>query len=287
DQARKPPLVVALRVLPSWLVRSKELGEFLRSRRERATPSDLGAQRSGRRRAPGLRREEVAASAGVTVSWLARLEQGRANAVSAQVLQALARALRLDATESEHLFALGGLRVDHQETAPTDVTAAMDALLTALDPNPAYVLDRAWNVIAWNRAEEALFPGIAEDGAARNLLELVFGDFGLQTLMADHDEEAARLVSQFRAHRTAWPDDPAIAAVVARLQTASTDFARRWAAHDVAPFATTRRLFDHPLAGRLELDHHRLELLEQPGTMLVLYVDVPGTDSIARLTAVR
>ena len=105
--------------------------------------------------------------------------------------------------------------------------------------------------------------------------------------MADHDEEAARLVSQFRAHRTKWPDDPVIAAVVARLQSTSEDFARRWAAHDVAPFAATRRLFDHPLAGRLELDHHRLELLDQPGIMLVLYVDVPGTDSIARLAAIR
>jgi hypothetical protein len=161
----------------------------------------------------------------------------------------------------------------------------MHALLAALDPNPAYLLDRAWNVIAWNRAEEALFPGIADAGAARNLLELVFGDFGLQVLMADHDEEATRLVSQFRAHCTKWPDDDAIADVVARLQSTSSDFARRWAAHDVAPFATTRRLFDHPRAGRLELDHHRLELLDQPGTMLVLYVDVPETDSVARLAA--
>lgn len=278
--------MVALGVLPSWLVRSKELGEFLRSRRERAAPSELGVPRVGRRRAPGLRREEVAATAGVTVSWLARLEQGRANAVSAQVLEALARALCLDETESEHLFALGGHRVEHHCPSPADVTESMDALLDALEPNPAYVLDRAWNLIAWNRAEVALFPALADDGAPRNLLELIFGDFGLQRLMADHDAEAARLVSQFRVHCTRWPDDPAIIDVVSRVRSSSEDFARRWAAHEVAPFATTRRLFDHPRAGRLELDHHRLELLDQPGTMLVLYVDVPGTDSIARLAAV-
>jgi transcriptional regulator with XRE-family HTH domain len=287
DEVRKALLVVPLRVLPSCLVRSKELGEFLRSRRERTTPSDQAAPRSGRRRAPGLRREEVAATAGVTVSWLARLEQGRANAVSAQVLHALARALRLDETECEHLFALAGLRADQPERAPADVTAPMDALLEDLEPNPAYILDRAWNLIAWNRAEEALFPGLADQGVAPNLLELVFGDFGLQTLMADHDAEAARLVSQFRAHRSKWPDDPAIADVLARLQSGSEDFAQRWAAHDVAPFATTRRVFDHPRAGRLELDHHRLEMLDQPGTILVLYVDVPGTDSVARLAALR
>ena len=206
--------------------------------------------------------------------------------MSAQVLHALARALHLDDTEREHLFALGGLRVDHNGMAPADVRS-MEALLTALDPNPAYVLDRAWNLIAWNRAEEALFPALADQGAAPNLLELVFGDVGLQTLMVDHDAEAARLVSQFRAHRAEWPDDPAIAELVTRLQSASEDFARRWAAHDVAPFATTRRVFDHPRAGRLELDHHRLGLLDQPGTILVVYVDVPGTDSIARLAAVR
>lgn len=279
--------MVALRVLPSWFVRSKELGEFLRSRRERAVPDDLGTQRTNRRRAPGLRREEVAAAAGLTVSWLARLEQGRANAVSAQVLDALARALHLDETECEHLFALGGLRVDRHEAVPADVTAATDALLAALDPNPAYVLDRAWNMIAWNRAQQALFPLVAEDGPPHNLLELIFGDFGLQTLLADYDTEAARLVSQYRVHCTRWPADPAIAAVVGRLQSTSADFARRWAAHDVAPFATTRRVFHHPRVGRLELDHHRLELLDQPGTMLVVYVDVPGTQSIARLAAIR
>lgn len=279
-------MVVPVRVLPSCLVRSKELGEFLRSRRERTTPSDLSTQRPGRRRAPGLRREEVAAIAGVTVSWLARLEQGRANAVSAQVLQALARALRLDDTEREHLFALGGLRAVHHGMAPADATA-LDALLTALDPNPAYVLDRAWNLIAWNRAEETLFPAIGDEGTPTNLLQLIFGDFGLQALMVDHDAEAARLVSQFRAHCTEWPDDPVIADVVERLQSTSDDFARRWAAHDVAPFATTRRVFDHPQAGRLELDHHRLALLDQPGNILVVYVDVPGTDSIARLAAQR
>ena len=206
--------------------------------------------------------------------------------MSAEVLHALARALRLDDTEREHLFALGGLRLDRQEMAPADVTA-MDALLTALDPNPAYLLDRAWNLIAWNRAEETLFPALADHGAAPNLLELIFGDFGLQTLMVDHDAEAARLVSQYRAHRAEWPDDPDIAEVVTRLQSSSADFARRWASHDVAPFATTRRVFDHPQAGRLELDHLRLELLDQPGTILVVYVDAPGTDSTARLAALR
>jgi transcriptional regulator with XRE-family HTH domain len=265
-------------------VQAEELGAFLRTRRERADPSLVPHGGSGRRRAPGLRREEVAAVAGVTVSWLARLEQGRAQSVSAQVLDALARALRLDALEREHLFALAGLRANPSAPAPPDVPASILAVLRALEPNPAYVLDRAWNMVAWNAAEARLFPGISER-VRPNLLEFVFCDARTRALMVGHEDEAARLVSQFRAHCTDWPEDPSIRDVVGRLCATSEDFARRWASRDVAPFATNRRVFDHPIAGRLEFDHHRLEVLDQPGTILVAFVDAPGTDSAARLAA--
>ena len=222
--------------------------------------------------------------AGVTVSWLARLEQGKANAVSAQVLDALSRALELDDIERDHLFALAGLRAEHQVRSIGDTSASIAALLSALDPNPAYVLDLAWDMIAWNLAEERLFPPLA--AAERpNLLELVFGDERIRSLIVDHAEEAAQLVSQFRTHCTDWPDDPRIADLIDRLRATSVDFAQRWAAHDVAPLATTRRVFDHPLAGRLEFEHHRLELLDQPGTILVVFMDAPGTGSVARLAA--
>jgi hypothetical protein len=163
----------------------------------------------------------------------------------------------------------------------------MSALLASLEPNPAYLLDHVWNIVAWNRAEEALFPALAEQDGVPNLLELIFGDDRLATLMVDHDEESDRLVSQFRTHCTDWPDDPAIAELIDTLQSTSHQFRRRWAAHDVAPFATTRRTFDHPLAGRLELEHQRMALLDQPGMILVVYVDAAGTDSIARLAATQ
>jgi transcriptional regulator with XRE-family HTH domain len=268
-------------------VRSKDLGEFLRTRRERVDRVAAGQATGARRRSPGLRREEVAALAGVTVSWLARLEQGKANAVSAQVLDALARALRLDDIEREHLFALAGLRAGSPSGNERDRGGSMAALLLALEPSPAYILDRAWNIVAWNPAEERLFPPIADAAGTPNLLEIMFGDERLRTLMVDQEAEAARLVSEFRTHCTDWPGDPDIEAVLSRILSMSADFAHRWAAHDVAPLTTTRRVFDHPVAGRLELDHHRLELLDHPGNILVVYVDAPGTDSIARLTAVR
>ena len=257
-------------------MRAAELGAFLRSRRARLDPADFGFPRD-RRRTSGLRREELASLAGVTVSWLAKLEQGRAHAVSADVVGAIAGALRLDPVERRHLLALAGLHPEGSVAPDVEVTEELRVLLDGLHPNPAYLLDRAWNMVAWNDAEAALFASLRHSGSP-HLLELVFCDADLAALMADHDAELVRLVSQFRLHRADWPDDPAIEAVLERLLGISARFAELWAAGDVAPFNTTRRVFDHPTAGRLELDHHRLAVLDQPGMQLVVYTPTPGTD---------
>lgn len=264
-------------------MRAGELGEFLRSRRERISPADVGFPASVRRRAPGLRREELSSVAGVTVSWLAKLEQGKAHSVSPEVLAALARALRLDDVETEHLFALAGFRADRRPAPRHEVTPALRVLLEELEPNPAYLLDRAWDIVAWNQAESALFPGLLRYPYPPNLLDLVFRDDELAHLMVDHDEECKRLVSQFRLHCSDWPDDPTIKAIIEWLEQSHVEFTRLWAARDVTPFVTTRRVFAHPLAGRLEFDHHRLAVLDQPGIQLVLYTAVPGSDSALRL----
>jgi transcriptional regulator with XRE-family HTH domain len=240
-----------------------------------------------RRRGPGLRREELAALAGVTVSWLAKLEQGRAHAVSPEVLGSLARALRMSKAEQDHLFALAGFRTDSPE-GDSDVSPALLALLDELEPNPAYLLDRAWNIVAWNTAEARLFTGLVSlDGQSPNLLELVFCEPELGRLMADHDEEEVRLVSQFRLHCTDRPGDAQVEGVVARLRETSSRFADLWDSRDVSPFVTTRRVFDHPVAGRIELDHHRLQVLDRPGMQLVVYTSVPGTDGTRRLLTER
>lgn len=251
-------------------MRAVELGEFLRSRRRRVDPSEVGFPVGDRRRAPGLRREEVSSIAGVAVSWLAKLEQGRAHAVSADVLDALALALRLDAAERTHLFTLAGFHPDRAAPAPR-VTAALRALLDVLEPNPAYLLDRAWNIIAWNQAEAELFPSLVSYEGTPNLIELVFGDPDLARLMVDHEAECVRMVAQLRAHHAAWPDDPELIDVIEGLEASSAAFAGLWGAQDVAPFVTTRRTFDHPRSGRVQLDHHRLAVLDQAGAQLVVY----------------
>ncbi|MBW3614534.1 MAG: helix-turn-helix transcriptional regulator [Actinobacteria bacterium] len=257
-------------------MRGVELGEFLRSRRRRVNPSDVGFPSTDRRRAPGLRREELSSVAGVAVSWLAKLEQGRAHAVSPDVLDALAHALRLDTAERAHLFTLAGFHVAHPHPPAPRVTPALRTLLDALEPNPAYLLDRAWNIIAWNSAEADLFPDLLAHEGTANLLELVFGDPNLARLMVDHDAECVRLVAQLRPHHAAWPDDPELGHVIERLQASSPRFVELWAAHDVAPFVTTRRVFDHPRLGRVHFDHHRLAVLDQVGAQLVVYTPVPA-----------
>jgi transcriptional regulator with XRE-family HTH domain len=264
-------------------VRTEDLGAFLRSRRVRLDPTAFGFP-AERRRGPGLRREELAALAGVTVSWLAKLEQGRASSVSADVLEAIGRALRLDGTERQHLFSLAGFQTTEGDVAPVAVTPELRALVDQLHPSPAYLLDRSWKMVAWNDAEAALFPSLRRyQDSSPHLLDLVFCDVELARLMADHDVELVRLVAQFRLHRSAWPNDPAIESVVDRLTVTSSRFAQLWFAGDVASFNSTRRIFDHPVAGRLELDHHRLAVLDQPGMQLVVYTTAAGTDLKSRL----
>src|SRR5689334_16261827 len=163
-------------------MRAGELGEFLKSRRARVDPTTAGFS-TERRRTPGLRREELASLAGVTVSWLTKLEQGSAHSVSADVLGALARGLHLTDAERAHLFHLAGYRVDGA-AGDAEVTPALRVLLDELEPNPAYLLDRCWNIVAWNDAEARLFPPLATSRHDRpNLLKLVFLDADLAALM--------------------------------------------------------------------------------------------------------
>lgn len=195
------------------------------------------------------------------------------------MLQAIARALQLDPAEHGHLFALAGYRAEDAAVHAADLTEALRTVVEGMQPNPAYLLDRAWNMVAWNAAEAALFPTIRSyTDTTPNLLELVFCDAELAVLMADHDAELVRLVSQFRLHRADWPNDPAVDAVVDRLKKASPRFVALWEGGDVAPSVTTRRHFHHPIAGHVELDHHRLAVLDRPGMQVVIYTPAPGTD---------
>ncbi|MGW1074100.1 helix-turn-helix transcriptional regulator [Streptomyces sp. NPDC002537] len=260
--------------------RRRSLAEFLRSRRERITPRDVGIPAGPRRRTPGLRREEVAQLSGVSVTWYTWLEQAREITVSRQVLESLARALLLDAAERRHLFALAGEPLP--EPAPADGPGpALQRLVDALDPCPAYLLDADWNLVAWNRAEAGLIGDPARlPPERRNLLRLMFTDPALRTLVVDWPGQARHLLAQFRSDAERRVGDARLERLTRELRRESPEFATWWEAHDVTDFLPNRREFRHPRAGLLTFDYVKLAALDAPGVKL--FACMPADAETAR-----
>lgn len=237
-----------------------ELGGFLRSLREATAPETVGLPAGGRRRTPGLRREEVAMLAGVSVSWYTWLEQGRPIKASVDVLDALARVFTLDDAARDHLVQLAGHRTRHTGSPiGADVPAWADRLLDSLDPIPAYLLGPTWEYLGWNAAQADLFPPLVDlPDDERNLVWVVFALDEVKALITDWEDEARRVLAQFRADITPWRDDPGVIDLVARLRSASTEFDEWWDRHDVSGFETRLRRFNHPVRGPLVFEYQQL-----------------------------
>lgn len=261
--------------------RRAELREFLRSRRERLSPVDVGLPPAGRRRTPGLRREEVAVLAGVGVSWYTWLEQGRDIKVSGEVLDAVGRALRLEPVERAHLYRLAGLNPPQAPSAPSlPASPELQRLLDAWSPRPAYVRDRHWNFTAFNDAARAVY-GYGDTD--HNCLVSFFANDRHRVLHPQWAEVAAAAVAGFRADAARYPDDPEFERIAGELASVSPVFAELWARHDVGEHAKAVKAVDHPEAGALVFDATLLPLPELPGHHLVLHVPRPGTGTEARL----
>ncbi|WP_328316287.1 helix-turn-helix domain-containing protein [Streptomyces sp. NBC_00388] len=257
-------------------VRDRELGAFLRSRRERLTPAELGLPGSVRRRTPGLRREEVAELAGISSSWYAWLEQGRVR-TSEQVLRSVARALRLDADETAHVLSF----LEHaapDEHPPGWVSRNLLTLVEALTPNPAVVLDPHWDLLAWNSGYAALLTDPARLAPKqRNLLWLVFRWAPARTLLASWEPEARSLLGQFRAKAARHPEGGRYAEITAEL-LADPDAARWYGRRETSAFHPAVRHFRHPAAGDLRLRYVKLAAVDEPGHHLLAYLpDDPAT----------
>ncbi len=269
------------------MTRRADLADFLRARRAAVAPGDVGLAVGSRRRTPGLRREEVALLAGVSVSWYTWLEQGRPINPSVDVLDALARALRMDPVERRHLLELAGqgdrsnvaLDRDHCPQGVLD-------LLRVLGRSPAYALSPYWDLLAWNDAFAKLFPDVETlPNADLNLVWLLFGNDNARRLNGEWEAEARRTLSQYRAEVAPLRDDPKVAELVERLQATSDEFRDWWPQYDVAGFETHRRVFDHPTAGRLVFDTQQLVPVASPDVRVIVHLPVDGDDSARRLAA--
>jgi transcriptional regulator with XRE-family HTH domain len=211
-----------------------ELSEFLIRHREKLTPSDVGLPLTARRRTPGLRREEVAALAGVGLTWYTWFEQGRDIQVSEQFLLNIAYALKLDDAECSHLFLLA-----HRRQPPTDVlqqTSLPSGVQTIVDalPMPAYVQNVRWDVLAWNKAANEVFAFEHQEGEHVNVLRLLFGNLAIQECLPNWESDAPNLLAQLRYDLAVAPDDPALLLLVDDLKRQSPDFAYSWEKHKAA-----------------------------------------------------
>ncbi len=271
--------------------RRTELAAFLRSRRERISPEDVGLPPGTRRRTAGLRREELAQLAGVGVTWYTWLEQGRPINASVQVLDAIARTLRLDAVERGHLFRLADVP-GAAGTGPADcpecpLPPQVQTILDAI-PYPASVLTERFDLVAWNQIYAALFPRLVQTPAGeRNTLLSCLTGPACCSPMPEQDQYSATLVGQLRAAYGKHVGDPAWTHFIGRLNMQSPVFAALWAAHDVTRPASYVKHFRHPTLGTITATSTSFAVTAIPGARMVIYTpDDPGSEqAVARLAA--
>jgi transcriptional regulator with XRE-family HTH domain len=253
--------------------RREELADFLRHRREALKPEDVGLPGGGRRRTPGLRREEVAQLAGVGTTWYTWLEQGREVRASLDVLDALARALRLSHAERSHLILLGRGEEAPPARSPVErVSPTLRRLIEGLGANPAYILGRRWDYLAWNEAATALLGDFgALPRSARNHLWVTFTDPSRREMFADWERSSRTLVAKFRADSARHLGDPAFESLIAALRRSSPEFADAWERHEVAQAGEGRKELSHPVAGAMTFSHAVFHPAEKLDQRLVLY----------------
>ena len=269
--------------------RRTELAEFLRARRARITPDDVGLPPGLRRRTPGLRREEVAQLAGVGVTWYTWLEQGRPIHASVQVLDAVARTLRLDPAEVEHLYRLADVPLAPVNATPPPCPRTVQEILDSLEPLPAMVLNSRYDILAANQAHQDLFWHewhAALSCPRRNVLWCCFVHPEARQHFLNLDQEAPRMVATLRASFAQHLREPAWTGFIRELSEASPEFAELWARHEVANAGSRIKHFLHSKAGLLRLRSTSLEISDMPETRIVVYTPVDD-ESRERLPLTR
>jgi transcriptional regulator with XRE-family HTH domain len=266
------------------------IGDLLRTRRQELVRAEAGLRPIGRKVA-GLRREEVAYLAGVSVTWYTWLEQGRAVSPSRQVLTALAQTLRLSDAERAYLFSLAGYSAPEEPAADPvsrEISTHVQRFLDSLLDFPAYVLTSNWDFLAWNAAYVGFYPGISRvPKSDLNLLWLLFTDPYLREHLSDWGPTARAHVAAFRARAGPWLADARYATLVNRLLRVSETFRAAWESHTIEQLSSRERVFRHPVVGELHLEQHCMTPPDAPGLHVVIFTPTPDTDAHTRLRRLR
>ncbi|GCD19184.1 helix-turn-helix domain-containing protein [Cellulomonas sp. H30R-01] len=269
-----------------------DVREFLMSRRAKVSPEAAGVVGGANRRVPGLRRSEVAALAGVSVEYYAKLERGAIGGASASVLDAVARALMLDDAERAHLFDLAraadGIpssgRVRRRTTRSTTPRPSLQWALAAITDGVAFVRDQRQDLLATNALGRAFYsPVIGDGGRTPNLARFQFLDPAARDFYPDWDLFAEMCVAIMRAEAGRDPHDKGLQDLVGELSTRSETFRRLWGAHDVRTHGAGTKRFHHPVVGELVLAYEELAITAEPGQVLMVYTAEPGSPSAERL----
>ena len=268
--------------------RLHELGDFLRTRRARITPEDVGLLRGSRRRAPGLRRAEVAQLAGVSVDWYTWLEQERPITVSIRVLESLAQVLRLNANERDHLFFLA-----HQQPPPErvmeleTVSPTLQHFLDHQYLSPVFVIGRRWDVVAWNEAARVVFGDYGQMTTfERNSVWRLFTSPTIRHLLVDWEGHARRVLAQFRSTCGRYPGDPRLTELIQDLMLRSPEFRAWWPDHEVLAATEGYKTVNHPQAGYLMFEHLTFQVVDAPDLSVNVFTPLDEADTPAKITQI-
>ncbi|MEU5772141.1 helix-turn-helix transcriptional regulator [Streptomyces venezuelae] len=256
-----------------------ELREFLMSRRARVSPAEAGLPDGGaRRRTPGLRREEVAVLAGVGASWYQWLEQGRDISVSPQVLDSVARVLKLSGAERRHLYVLAGLNPPRPEVARDDqeMCEGLHRLIDTWMPQPAHIMDAYWNCVMYNDAAASVLGMRSE--TSENCLLTFFTDPIYRTRAKSWQRNAPQVVAMYRAACSEHPDDDGFAAVIAEAKAVSPEFVELWERRDILPGGQVAKEIEHPVVGTLFLESTQLKVPARPDLTIALHTPMPDAE---------
>ncbi len=276
--------------------RRREIADFLKIRRMRRQPEELGLPRGRRRRTPGLRREEVAAAAGVSAEWYTWLEQAREVHPSVDVLRRIGTALRLEPHEMRHLLTLAGHAIASSGgDAPRAVSVSLrlQRLIDQLEYGPAWVFGERWDILAWNRAASVIHGDLAGlQGIERNALYQLFLGDRMRSMLENWDHHGRQCVAKLRTQYASRIDDPWFNELVTVLRTRSEQFERWWNENDIKTSQEGVKHYEHPEAGRLVFDFTVLEVLDErmASLRLITYVPAPGTgtrEKMERLLGAR